>query len=160
LIPPFAKNARRMGHPIITMNTKLRKILLWVFGVWVVIMLALSPTLVQAWKQGKAFHKAFASYADALVRGDLAKAYSFCGSDFRASMTFDKFAAQQRELQSEHGSLKSIRLGATEFHGKGSPMKWTASAYVTFNYFSMSVAFVYVFHEEDGVWRVYGYKQE
>jgi hypothetical protein len=146
---PTQAVGKNMNKPTI------RKLLLIMLAVWAVAMVSMSPLFVKGWKHKKALDQTLSSYANALVKGDFATAYGYCSAEFKSSTTFEQFVSQQQELRSAYGGLNSFMLEETEVHGHGATPNWTASA---FKYSGKNVSLIYLFHLENGTWRVFGYK--
>jgi hypothetical protein len=141
------------------MKSRTQKILLWVFGAWVVLMLALSPLFLAAHRETEELKRTFAEYTDSLVRQDFGKAYAYCGSDFHSAMSYDQFADMYKSLQGEYGPLKSAKIAAYEVHGRGTPMSWRATVDADLVYEKKSLRFEFVFHKEGDRWVLFGSEQ-
>jgi hypothetical protein len=110
-------------------------------------------------KQRKAVDLTFDTYSRALVSGDYANAFQFCGDEFKRSVPFEAFVEEQHELQSSLGRLKAVENKGTFVHGKGSPTEWAAVIEARQLYERGDRHSVCVFHLENGSWKLFGCKQ-
>ena len=122
-------------------------------------MLVGFPQFVAAHRETRDFKRVFAAYTDSLVNQRLDDAYRQCGSDFRRAMPYDQFVSLYESMQKENGPLKSIKRGAYEVHGSGTPMFWRAVTDADLIYEKKSVRFEFVFHKEGDRWVLFGAEQ-
>jgi hypothetical protein len=141
------------------MKTRSRSILLWLVGIWVIVMLALSPQFLAAHRETKDVERAFSNYTDSLVNQRFDDAYRQCGTDFRAAMSYDQFVGVYESLQKENGPLKSVRRVAYEVHGSGTPTLWRAAIDADLMYEKKNIRFAFVFHKEGDRWVLFGTEQ-
>ncbi len=141
------------------MKTRNRNILLCAVGIWAIVMLVLSPQFVAAHRETRDVKRVFAEYTDSLVNDRLDDAYRQCGSDFRSAMSYDQFVSLYESMQRENGPLKSIKRGAYEVRGSGTPMLWRAVIDADLIYEKKIVRFEFVFHKEGDRWILFGAEQ-
>jgi len=139
--------------------SKSRKIAYSILGFAIFAFAITTPGIIEGRKQKKAVDATFDAYSRALVSGDYANAFQFCGDEFKRSVPFDEFVEKLRELQSGLGRLKAIENEGTFVHGKGSPTEWTAVIEARQLYEKGDRHFVCEFHLENGNWRLFGCKQ-
>ncbi len=152
-MPSDEFNHERKGGP------PARKILLLLFGLWVVLMLALSPQFLAVHRETKGVERTFSQYTDSLVKQRFDEAYMQCGTEFRDAMPYDQFASMYRSLQGEYGPLKSTKRIAYQVHGSGMPMLWRAVVDADLVYEKKSLRFEFVFHKEGDRWVLFGAEQ-
>jgi hypothetical protein len=133
-----------------------------IYGVLAFAVLALAlntPGIIEGRKQKKAVDATYAAYSNALVAGDYASAFQFCGDEFKRSVPFEAFTEKQYAIQAGLGKLKAAENKGTFVHGKGSPMEWTAVIETRLLYEKGDLHLVCELHLENGNWKVYGCKQ-
>jgi hypothetical protein len=139
--------------------SKSRKIIYSILAFAVFALAVTAPGIIEGRKQKKAVDDTFEAYTRALVSQDFATAFQFCGDDFKRSVAYEAFVEKQRELQSSLGGLKAVENKGTFVHGKGSPMEWAAVIDARQIYERGDVHLVFVFHLDNGSWKLFGYKQ-
>src|SRR4029077_1484719 len=100
--------SERSGHPPAEldyfgtvggfMNRGVKHTLWGILGVWVILMIAFSPKLIEAHREVTDAQQLFTGYATSLLNHRYEEAYSFCGSEFRNAMPYDRFAKLQMDL--------------------------------------------------------------
>jgi hypothetical protein len=137
-----------------------KKILLGVLGLLAIVsVIAAGPQLLKLWREKNAVERVFSDYSSALVSGKFEDAYSLCGADFRGVTSLDVFAAQQKDLVSRFGNLKTVKQEGIEVTVNGSPARWTAVVNAGFQYESKTIGFEYSFSYDGVRWTLSGYKQ-
>ena len=141
------------------MNRGVKHTLWGILGVWVILMIAFSPKLIEAHREVTDAQQLFTGYATSLLNHRYEEAYSFCGSEFRNAMPYDRFAKLQMDLEEQYGILKSFKRVGCEVHGKGNPLYWRGVVDGDFVYEKKTLRFEFVFHKDADRWVIYGYEQ-
>lgn len=131
--------------------TRPTKFLLWTLGAIgaVGIFLAI-PELLNLHRETEDALKAFDTYSAALRNQRFEEAYQQCGGQFREAMNFEQFVRLYGNLESEYGSLVSVKRISYEVHGRGEPMYWRAMLDANFVYQKKTLKFEFVLHKEGG----------
>jgi hypothetical protein len=125
------------------MTARRRNILLCVLGVWLVVMLVLSPQFITAHRATKDVERVFAEYTDSLVNKRFDDVYRQCGRDFQTALSYDEFVRVYELMEEENGPLKSIRRVGYKIHGNGTPTIWRAVIDADLIYEKKSVRFAF-----------------
>lgn len=128
-------------------------------GIWIAVMIALSPQFLAAHRETKNVLLTFDHYSAALINQNFDEAYQYCGSDFHEAMPFERFVSIQQSLEGQLGHLRSTRRIAYELQGKGAPKYWKAVIDADMLYERKTLRFQFIFRKESGRWILYGYQQ-
>ncbi|HLW99809.1 MAG TPA: hypothetical protein VKR82_14265 [Candidatus Acidoferrales bacterium] len=136
------------------------RILLWtLIGIWLTVMIVLSPMFVRIHRETKIARQTFKAFGESLVRQDFSGAYKFCGADFQAAVPYGQFVNVQEDFQKENGTLRTVQETGYDVTGEGTPMRWKAVIGADFVYPKRTVRFQFELRLENDRWVVFGYRQ-
>ncbi len=136
------------------------KILLWALaGIWLTVMIVLSPMFVKIHRETKIARQTFNSFGESLIRQDFLRAYQFCGADFQAAVPYEQFVNIQKDFQKDGGDLRSIQETSYDVTGEGTPVRWRAVIGADFVYPNRTMRFQVELRLENDRWVVFGYRQ-
>jgi hypothetical protein len=132
---------------------------LYIIAALIVVFGATVPLMVKSWHQKQTFDATFDAYARAVRSRDYRMAYEMAGAEFRATTSYDEFVQANRSLASSFGEIRAIEPGETEVEGRGDPKVWAGVVHSVVHFDHGSAPMVFEFHEEAGVWKLYGFKK-
>jgi hypothetical protein len=101
--------------------------------------------------------KAMSAYTDALIRKDYQSAYSSASPDFRAASSFADLIKMHEKLTDRLGPLKSVKQ--TYWHIETKNGQTASTIQADFSFERGTRTFEFELHKEDGIWRVFNYKE-
>lgn len=101
--------------------------------------------------------KAMSLYTGALIRKDYQGAYKMASPEFRAGSSFDDIMRIHNKLIDQYGALKSVKQTYWHIETKNGVTSSTIQA--TFQFERANQIFEVELHEENGIWRVFSYRQ-
>jgi len=133
-----------------------RRLIGIIAAVAVLAIAATSP----GWIRWFEVRRTFQMYADALMRNDYNRAYSFCSPEFAADTPYGTFEVQQKSLTDSHGPLKSVKQQGVSVEGEGAPLQWHATIRAELSYARKTFEVVYELRLVDGHWKLWRYHSD
>ncbi|HWR14280.1 MAG TPA: hypothetical protein VN577_05605 [Terriglobales bacterium] len=133
------------------------KTLLIAVGTLLCVVAILAVTKIR-YERKEALH-AFESYMHAVTIGDNHLAYSLAGSDFKAAVPFEDYLRIMESLTDHYGMLKSFEIEGYSVKTEGSLNNWSATYTTSVVFQKGSSIFTFEFHKDNGIWKLYGFKE-
>jgi hypothetical protein len=96
-------------------------------------------------------------YTDTLIQKDYSSAYQITSPKFRSAISYSDFVAYQSNLTATLGRLKSATQSNWDVDSINSAK--TATIDVNLQFESGNIPLQFILHKEEGIWRVFSYKE-
>ena len=123
-------------------------------------ILAVAPTLIDAWKERNECIAAFHGYAAQLESKNYEAAWRSLGPRIQQNVGVAEFARMHLDLVTQFGELKSAHADNAVVEGNGNPISWVGNIQCTFQYERGTIRLRYELHKTAGAWRVHGFERQ